>query len=238
VTDAAVGPRAPGWEVHHHEGSAAQLHALELPVPAARAVWVMSLTRDALVLGSTQSRSLVDPAVLDGDPLDVTTRRTGGGAVLLRSAGSLWIDVVVPRDDELWTDDVGRSFDWLGAAWIRALLAVGVASPAELEVFPGPLRRTAASDLVCFAGLGPGEVTVQGRKAVGLSQRRSRAGARFQCLAYVGETSGAEAIVALLAEPTDAAARAQLESRLAAEVAVLPVAADALVTAFVDALPA
>ena len=36
------------------------------------------------------------------------------------------------------------------------------------------------SSLVCFAGLGPGEVMVAGRKAVGLSQRRSREGARFQ----------------------------------------------------------
>lgn len=35
--------------------------------------------------------------------------------------------------------------------------------------------------VVCFAGLAPGEVTVDGAKVVGISQRRTRAGARFQC---------------------------------------------------------
>jgi hypothetical protein len=44
--------------------------------------------------------------------------------------------------------------------------------------------RSALSDVVCFAGLGPGEVTIGGRKAVGISQRRTREAARFQCVAY------------------------------------------------------
>jgi hypothetical protein len=37
---------------------------------------------------------------------------------------------------------------------------------------------------VCFAGLGPGEVTVGGRKLVGWTQRRTRAGSRFSGLMY------------------------------------------------------
>jgi len=41
--------------------------------------------------------------------------------------------------------------------------------------------RTRWSPLVCFAGWGPGEVGVDGRKAVGIAARRSRPGARFQC---------------------------------------------------------
>ena len=45
------------------------------------------------------------------------------------------------------------------------------------------MRRTAWSDRVCFAGLGPGEVTVEGRKVVGLSQRRTREAVLFQCCA-------------------------------------------------------
>jgi hypothetical protein len=36
------------------------------------------------------------------------------------------------------------------------------------------------SDLICFAGLGPGEVTWKGRKLVGISQRRVKQGGRFQ----------------------------------------------------------
>ncbi|HEX6476246.1 MAG TPA: hypothetical protein VF005_03150, partial [Acidimicrobiales bacterium] len=38
---------------------------------------------------------------------------------------------------------------------------------------------------VCFAGTGAGEVTVRGRKIVGIAQRRTRAGALFQCAALV-----------------------------------------------------
>ena len=38
---------------------------------------------------------------------------------------------------------------------------------------------------ICFAGIGPGEVTVDGRKVVGLAQRRTRAGALFQCAALL-----------------------------------------------------
>jgi lipoate-protein ligase A len=41
--------------------------------------------------------------------------------------------------------------------------------------------QTAWSRLVCFAGLAPGEVTVGGRKVVGVAQRRTRRHARFQC---------------------------------------------------------
>ena len=45
----------------------------------------------------------------------------------------------------------------------------------------GPPVRTPWSDRVCFAGLGSGEVTVGGRKVVGLSQRRTKAASLFQC---------------------------------------------------------
>jgi hypothetical protein len=37
---------------------------------------------------------------------------------------------------------------------------------------------------VCFAGLGAGEVVVGPRKLVGISQRRTRDGARFQCVVH------------------------------------------------------
>lgn len=34
---------------------------------------------------------------------------------------------------------------------------------------------------MCFAGLGPGELTAGSRKVVGIAQRRTRDHARFQC---------------------------------------------------------
>ena len=41
------------------------------------------------------------------------------------------------------------------------------------------------SDLVCFAGRAPGEVLVDNRKVLGVSQRRNRTGAWFQCAALL-----------------------------------------------------
>jgi hypothetical protein len=77
----------------------------------------------------------------------------------------------------LWDDDVGRAAFWLGDAWAEA---VGDGA----GVHRGGMVCSALSGRACFAGLGPGEVTIGGRKAVGISQRRTRAGARFQCVAY------------------------------------------------------
>lgn len=48
----------------------------------------------------------------------------------------------------------------------------------------GGLARTPWGSLVCFGALGPGEVVVAGRKVVGMSQRRTRAGSRFECLVH------------------------------------------------------
>jgi lipoate---protein ligase len=108
----------------------------------------------------------------------VVRRRSGGGAVLVEPGRVAWVDVAIPRDDPLWDDDVGVAFHWLGDAWAAAVAALGVEGA---EVHRGGLVRTPLSDLVCFAGLGPGEVTVDGAKLVGMAQRRTRAGALFQC---------------------------------------------------------
>ena len=96
---------------------------------------------------------------------------------MIAPGAQVWVDVWLPRDDALWDDDVVRSSSWLGRAWCVALEELGV---GHLEVHEGRLARTEMSDLVCFAGLGPGEVTCRGRKLVGISQRRVKQGARFQ----------------------------------------------------------
>ena len=86
----------------------------------------------------------------------------------------------MPRADPTWDDDVGRSFAWLGRAWQQALADLGL----EAEVHDGALVCGAFGRQVCFAAIGSGELTVGGAKAVGLSQRRTRAGARMQCTVY------------------------------------------------------
>jgi hypothetical protein len=86
------------------------------------------------------------------------------------------MDFWVPRGDPLWDDDVVLSTRWLGKLWVRALGLLGVEG---LQVHEGRSVETEWSGSVCFAGLGPGEVSVAGAKLVGICQRRTRAGARF-----------------------------------------------------------
>lgn len=172
--------RDAGWTVERRSGSAAELHALEWPDPLVPTVWAMDVDGPALVLGSTQPASSVDTAALARDGIVLARRRSGGGAVLVDPGTTVWIDVFIPRDDPRWVDDVGRSFLWLGRAWQRALDDLGVAA----EVHDGPLVCGAFGRQVCFAAVGSGELTANGAKVVGLSQRRTRAGARLQCTAY------------------------------------------------------
>lgn len=140
---------------------------------------LLTATTPVVVLGSTQPAGVVDEARVAAAGLDVVRRRSGGGAVLVRPGELLWADLFVPADDPLWTDDVGRAFGWLGSVWTSALRALGT----DAHWHDGPLLSTRWSRLVCFAGVGPGEVLVGPRKVVGMSQRRTRAGAGFSCAA-------------------------------------------------------
>ena len=166
------------WALEHHSGRAEPFHSLDLPDPMVRAVWWFEVTDPAVVLGSTQRLSLVDPDVVAGAGPDVVRRRSGGGAVWLEPGGVTWVDVLVPRGDRLWVDDVSVSTVWLGEVWVEVLARLGRSGAV---VHAGPMEHRPGSELVCFAGLAPGEVTVGGAKVVGISQRRSRPGARFQC---------------------------------------------------------
>lgn len=157
-------------------GTAAAFHARPLPDPLDATAWVFDVEQPALVLGSAQRDDVVDHAAAARAGVEVVRRRSGGGAVVLIPGECLWVDVLLPRDDPRWDDDIGRAAHWVGDAWA---VAVGDGARAHR----GALQRSPWSDLVCFAGIGPGEVTVGGRKVVGISQRRTRAGARFQCVA-------------------------------------------------------
>ncbi len=140
-------------------------------------VRVLKVSAPTIVLGSSQTFDVIDLDACAEAGVDVVKRRSGGGAVWLDD-DMVWVDVFVPQGHARWDADIGRAMWWLGDAWAEALASVGVDGA---EVHRGALIRTAWSSLVCFAGLGPGEVTMAGRKVVGISQRRSRAGALFQC---------------------------------------------------------
>jgi lipoate-protein ligase A len=185
----------------------------------------------AVVLGSTQPETDIDPAAAKEAGTEILRRRSGGGAVLVGPDQVVWADVIVPAGDPLWTADVGRAFWWLGDAWAATLAAAGMAGAA---VWRGALVRTRWSDRMCFAGLGPGEVTVGAAKVVGLSQRRTRAGAHFQCAVAI--TWRPSELLALLVLDDDT--RAQAASELApAAMGVGPGVAAQLIPLFVDHLP-
>ncbi|MGH9087273.1 MAG: hypothetical protein ACRDYZ_04065 [Acidimicrobiales bacterium] len=157
-------------------------------------VWRPDTT--VLVLGSTQAAPAGEPP--DGETgagetgagetgagetgaVPVLRRRSGGGAVLVVPGDTVWVDLWLPRGDPLWEDDVVGAAGWAGCWWAAGLGAVlGVA----LGVHHGPSESRPWAAAVCFAGVGPGEVLVGGRKVVGLAQWRSREGALFQGCCY------------------------------------------------------
>jgi lipoate-protein ligase A len=189
------------WQIETHRGSAAAFHARELPDPLVPTVWWFEVASSALVLGSSQPMDHVDVAACARRGVEVVRRRSGGGAVLLQPGDAIWADVLLPRDHPRWTDDIGRSAWWLGECWQAALESLGVTGA---HVHRGPMVRTAWSAQVCFAGIGGGEVIRGGGKIVGISQRRTRTGARFQCALY--RTWRAEAHSELFSPPAPTAA--------------------------------
>ena len=201
-------------------GTPAELHAADLPL-SSRLVRVCSPTSGALVIGSAQPET----DVASGEAF--VRRRTGGGAVLVIPGNLLWIDVVVPAGDPLWDDDVGRSFLWLGDTWAAALSSLGV----DAGTYRGGFCHTRWCRLVCFAGLGPGEVAVGDRKCVGLAQRRTRGGAWFQCAALL-RWDADELLARLVVDDRDVAL-AELKDAAVG----LDAAAEDLERAFLDALP-
>jgi lipoate-protein ligase A len=224
-----------GWAVERPVGTAATHHSRDVLEGATRTVWAFTLEGPAVVLGSTQAEADVDRPAAGRLGVDVVRRRSGGGAVLLEPGDVAWIDVVVPRGDPLWHDDVAVAAEWLGEAWAAAVADLGVAGGA---VHRGGLACGRLGSVVCFDGTGPGEVAVDGEKVVGISQRRTRAGARFQCsvpLAWRPERHAA-----LLAPGIERALPGADPLEAAGAIAVRPLAgvgADEVLAALLGRLP-
>ncbi len=197
------------WSVEYVQGNAGAFHGREIPPEPQPSVWWFSVDQPALVLGSAQPIAHVDVAGCSRAGIEIIRRRSGGGAVLLDPHGVVWVDVVIPTNHHRWTNDVSSSAWWLGDVWLSTLADLGVVDAA---VHRSSLVSTRWSQMVCFAGIGGGEVfttvldssgSATTSKIVGISQRRTRSAARFQCALYTKWQP--EAHVGLFAEPAPSA---------------------------------
>jgi len=202
--------------------TASEQHGRDLP--AERSVWNVDITTPAIVLGSRQTEAELDLDACANENVEIVRRRSGGGMVFLSPGKQLWLDVVIPKDDRLWIDDVGRAAWWLGEVWLAAIKSLATAEKMDVYVHRQDLVRGKYGDLVCFSGAGPGEVMTlddagNPAKIVGISQRRTRDLARFQCTMYLQwETVLSQQFGQLLSDPN--ATLVEMQSNL--EHSVMP----------------
>lgn len=192
---------------------------------------VMQTEAPAIVLGSAQPEEHVDRDAARQEGVEIARRRSGGGAVLVTAETVVWVDLILPAGHDLWEADVGKAGWWVGSAWAEALGSLNVAG--DITVWKQRLLSTDWSSRVCFAGVGPGEVLVDGKKAVGVAQRRTRSAALFQTAVLIDWRP--DDLVRLLALDPDSRRRAadDLES---SAIAVRRPPAE-LLEAFLAALP-
>ena len=205
-------PRA--WRVLERHDRPAVLHG-NLPDPlGARLACVCVSLGQAVVIGSAQPASDFDGERLAAAGIDLVRLRSGGGAVLVAPGRQVGLDGFVPNEDVLAESDVGKSFHWLGDVFAEAIATVlgTFAADARIEVNRGPVQATPWSTSLCYAGLGAGEVTVAGRKVVGMSQRRERSGAWIHSMALLSHRTGDLADLLAGSAERRSAARAALEN--------------------------
>lgn len=213
------------WLVHESVGDAGEFHSADShPV---RSATFHVVTARTLVLGSAQRETDLDRRVADALEISVVQRRSGGGAVLLMPGEFVWLDLVIPADDVLWSTDVGKAMVWVGELWQRALGDLGMVTDVQVAA---PISEGRWARQVCFAGVGRGEVLLSECKVVGVSQRRTRAFARFQSLCHMRWRP--ELVAALVASPRP------LATELAQSVRTVAFPAEEIRAALLRSLPA
>ncbi|MCU1489567.1 MAG: biotin/lipoate protein ligase [Acidimicrobiaceae bacterium] len=211
-----------GFPLERRAGPPAELVAPSVPEGGGRLALLLESTARALILGSTQPESDVDRGACLAGGWEVVRRRSGGGAVVVSPGAQVWCDVFVPAGDPLAEDDVASATYWLGEVWVEALRRAGLGG--QLAVHRGPLSAGRYARRACYSGLGPGEVTWEGRKAVGCSQRRTRAGAWLHTMVLV-EDRHTDVVPLLSMEDRE---RKLLADQLVTTTASVPLAAETI----------
>lgn len=213
------GPAPPwrgSWRLVARQGPPETLVVSSPDPRGARLACLTRPTAAAVVLGSAQPLADFDAERCARQHLDLVRRRSGGGAVVVSPGAQIWLDLFVPAADPLFESDVVRASSWVGSLW-REALGGASGDGARLAVHEGGLAATPWSRRVCFSGVGPGEVTRDGRKVTGVAQRRDRAGAWFFTMALVRPEQ--QQLASLLALGRDE--RAAIRVALGAETSVI-----------------
>ena len=156
--------------------------------------------------------------------VSICRRRSGGGLVLLDPAaiacGSTWS---CPRRCATGT----TTSTCVRVGWVTRGSTRCATLGIDAAVHRGPPPSDRRWDgWSCFAGVGAGEVLVGDRKLVGLSQRRTVRGARFQCVVH--RDWEPDRLLALLGPGADDRRRRRPRGAAARNVAALPEVDDVL----------
>lgn len=183
--------RALPWSAASADAQLASIDALltEITVPLLR--WHL-MVPPALVLGASQKLTDVNSAACQQRGVPVFRRRAGGSAVL--TADSLLnLDIALPAGHPLYSDDIGRSGEWLGRVLAEGLRELGVdAYPASRATgqIDRPEAEHPALARMCYGGIGVHEIVVdivgadlvkRPAKVIGIAQFRRKVGCVFMC---------------------------------------------------------
>jgi lipoate-protein ligase A len=144
---------------------------------------------EAMVVGIGQKLSDIDMAACQAAGLAIY-RRAAGGTAVLAGPDLLSLDVILPPGHPLAGQDIVEAYRWFGDLWAKTLQSFGLSahlvSPAEAHA-PRSRHFLAEAErqerLVresCYGAVSPYEITIQGRKVIGLDQVRRRVGFLFQ----------------------------------------------------------
>ena len=136
-----------------------------------------------MLLGSGQPSEAVDREACERLEIPLLRRMSGGTAVL-HDEQTISLQLTLPADHPLVSDDIHRNFRWFSELLIAALARLGIAASwmpldqARAEQAPAGLEGA------CYSTLAPYEVAVNGRKLIGHGQIRRIRATAMQAMVY------------------------------------------------------